>query len=251
MDFQIASDLHLETCGGMGALPHRFPKRQAPVLILCGDVYPYSMPDYAKVLQKVAEPFDMVLYVPGNHEYYGSDRDIDSYIEKVCYSIGNVVYMNNRSINIMGVQFIGATMWTDNPTGRNASSVMNDYRMIGGMTPTRTKAIHDQHKRYVIKEIMRAKDAGRTGAVVMTHHAPDIRLAFDITSRPVETFPFYFSKDLRRITDDSFIKVWVHGHTHEAYRTHIHPKGPLFVSNAMGYPNEETGYCNCSVVRLY
>lgn len=251
MDFQVASDLHIETHGGLNAPQSCYPVRSAPILALCGDVYPFSRPEYPEILRRVAEPFDMVMYVPGNHEYYGTSINSDRGIENTCFSVGNVVYMNKRSINIRGMQFIGATMWVNNPTDPPAALVMNDYSTIDGMTPKRSNSLHKDHKGFLTRAVNQAKKDGRVGAVVMTHHAPDDRLAFDISSRPPSTFPFYFATDMKSLTSDSFIKVWCHGHTHESYRTRLDPMGPIFASNALGYPSENTGYNRHAVFRIW
>lgn len=251
MDFQIASDLHIETHGGLNASPSCYPVRVAAVLVLCGDMYPFSRPEYPEILRRVAEPFDMVMYVPGNHEYYDGSIEMDPQIEKACFAAGNVLYMNKRSININGMQFIGATLWTDNPTDSSGEQIMNDYSLIKKFTPKQSNSIHKEHREYIIKAVNQAKKDKRLGAVIMSHHVPDDRLAFDITSRPPATFPFYFSTDMKSVTSDPFVKVWCHGHTHESYRTRFEGKGTIFASNALGYPGENTGYNQNAVMRIY
>lgn len=250
MDFQIASDLHLEFRGGLSAPASAYPRRLAPILALCGDIYPFARSDYPEILRRVAEPFDMVMYIPGNHEYYGGDIGMDPDIERACFSIGNVVYMNKRSIDIRGMQFIGATLWTNNPTDQISSQVMNDYSSITGMTPKISNAMHREHRNFLFKAVKRAKNSGQIGAVVLSHHVPDDRLAFGIANRPEKSFPFYFSDDMRELTDDPFIQAWVHGHTHESYRTRLQPEGPIFASNAAGYPSEDTGYRDDAILRF-
>ena len=251
MDFQIASDLHIDTHGGLNAPASCFPIRKAPILLLCGDVYPFAKPEYPEILKRVAEPFEMVMYVPGNHEYYDSSYSIDPVIEEACFSLGNVVFMNKRSVNIREMQFIGATLWTNNPTDESARRTMNDYAFIHNMTPRRSHDIHKEHREFIVQSVKSAKQEGRVGAVVMTHHVPDNRLAFDITSRSPDVFPFYFSSDMQGVTNDGFIKVWAHGHSHEAYRTKLASTGPIFASNALGYPGEKTGYSRNAVMRLW
>lgn len=251
MDFQIASDLHIETHGGLNAPASCYPTRVASILVLCGDLYPFARPEYPEILRRAAEPFDMVMYVPGNHEYYGGSLDMDADIERTCFAAGNVIYMNKRSINIRGMQFIGATLWSDNPTDSSGSQIMNDYDKIYGLTPKRSNALHKNHRAFISKAVKQAKKDGRIGSVIMSHHVPDNRLAFDITSRPPATFPFYFSTDMQDITSDPFVKVWCHGHTHESYRTRLNGNGPIFASNALGYPGEDTGYKINAVLRIY
>jgi predicted MPP superfamily phosphohydrolase len=253
MNFQIASDLHLDTRGGLyGAEDSAYPVRKAPILVLAGDMASAMDPDYQELLARVAEPFDMVLYVPGNHEYYGSyisTRKMDERIEEICYSVGNVVYMNKRRINIRGIAYIGATLWTDCP---NDDRYMNDFSHIDGgkFTPSLENRIHRDHRDWIGSAIRSAKREGCSGAVVVTHHAPDRALEMDTISRDPHVFPWYYASDMGRLTHDPFVQVWVHGHTHEAYRMQIDEGGTIFASNALGYRSESTGYSNNAVMKL-
>jgi hypothetical protein len=250
MDFQLCSDLHLETRGGLRAPVSSYPVRSAPILIVCGDTYPFVRPDFKEVVRRVAEPFDLVLFVPGNHEFYGSDMTVDRAMEEACYGIGNVAYMNKRSINIRAMQFIGTTLWVDNPKDSASANIMSDYSQIKNFTPKSSYALHKDHKKFIARSIKDAKRAGNVGAVVISHHVPDDRLAYDITSREPVAFPYYFARDMKELTSDPFIKVWCHGHSHEAYRTKLDKDGAIFASNALGYPGEKTGYCRNALFNL-
>ena len=250
MNFQIASDLHFDTRDGLYST--EYPVRKAPLLILAGDVASAMDPDYQDMLERVAEPFDMVLYVPGNHEYYGSNISVermDERIEEICYSVGNIVYLNKRRINIRGMAYIGATLWTNCP---NEAKYMNDFSHInsGRFTPATENRLHREHKQWLGDAIRSAKRDGCVGAVVVTHHAPDRALELDTHSRDPVLFPWYYSSDMGNLTHDPFVQVWVHGHTHEAYRMQIDEGGTIFASNALGYQREDTGYSTQAVLRL-
>jgi predicted MPP superfamily phosphohydrolase len=252
MNFQIASDLHLDTRGGLNAPDSAFPVRRAPVLLLAGDVCSATDPDYFEILSKVAKPFDAVMYIPGNHEYYGSDVDpqqLDKEIERVCYDVGNVVYLNKRRVNLRNIAYIGATLWTNCP---NDPTPMNDFRHInrGKFTPAEENWLHRDYRDWIKKAVNSAKREGCYGAVVMTHHAPDRALEYGTTSRDPYVFPYYFASDMSDIVHDPFIQVWVHGHTHESYRLQLDDGGPIFASNALGYEGEHTGYSNQAVLRI-
>jgi predicted phosphohydrolase len=252
MDFQVVSDLHLDTRGGFDAPDHAFPQRKAPILVLAGDLASAMDPDYEDMLAKVAEPFDMVLYVPGNHEYYGSEVSVermDERIEEICYSVGNVVYLNKRRVDIKGISYIGATLWTNCP---NDSSPMNDFSHInnGDFTPAQENRIHREHRDWLKGAIKQSKRDRCAGAVVITHHAPDTRLQRGTVSRPPEIFPYYFASDMRDLTTDSYVQVWVHGHTHESYRWQMQPHGTIFASNALGYERENTGFSDDAILRI-
>jgi hypothetical protein len=250
MDFQLASDLHIDTHGGLRAPASCYPVRASPILVLCGDVFPFSRAEYPEIMRRVAEPFDMVLYVPGNHEYYEVPLNSDTAIEDACFSLGNVVFMNKRSITLHNTQFIGATLWTDNPIN-SGTTLMNDYTYIGGMTPRKSYELHKEHRKFIIDSVGQAQRDGRACAVIMTHHAPDLRLSLGCSSRAEESFPFYFANDMQAVTRNPFVKAWCHGHTHESYRTKLDNDGPVFLTNACGYPDEDTGYLRSAVFKLW
>jgi predicted phosphodiesterase len=260
MNFQIASDLHLEFRGGASASASAMPRPKAPMLILAGDVCPEVEPDFAEALARVADPFEVVLYVPGNHEYYGSDdapQRVDERIERTCFSrMRNVIYLNKRRVDIGGFAYIGATMWTDCP---NDSSLLSDFSHIDGgrFTPARMNALHREHRDWLRSAVRQAKRDGCTGAVVVTHHVPDKKLAQyalpdstagagNRSSGPL--MPFYFASDMGDVASDSFVQVWCHGHTHESYRAQLEPRGTIYATNGLGYPNEHTGYSNGGAV---
>ena len=255
MDFQIASDLHLEFRGIEAAPASALPKRKAPLLVLAGDLCPVVEPGFADALAAVAEPFDAVLYVPGNHEHYGgaSTEDADREIERICFSrMRNVVFMNKRRVDIGGFAYIGATLWTNCP---DDASPLNDFNNIDGgrFTPTKMNALHRDHRDYIKGAVRQAKRDGCLGAVVITHHAPDRKLASHGIggaggrSRGALT-PYYFASDMGDVIRDPFVQVWIHGHTHESYRMTDHASGTIFASNALGYPGERTGYSNGGAV---
>lgn len=262
MDFQLASDLHLETRGGIHAPPSAYPAPHSPLLVLAGDVYPAAAPEYKEVIRRVAEPFQLVLYVPGNHEFYGCPVPMDAAearMREQCNSLSNVVYFNQASVRLGDTQFLGATMWT-NPTHHTwaaGAQDISDYRFICGkkgaaLTPRDTCAIHTRHCEWLAHALRRAKrDRLAKRAVVITHHAPSMALSEQTVSRQPSLFPFYFSTDLTQFLQDPFITAWCFGHTHESYQAEPQTcGGPSFHTNALGYPGEHTNYAPNGVVKI-
>jgi predicted phosphohydrolase len=102
MKLNILSDLHL----GFGAMDR--PVNDADVVVLAGDI--------ARPREAVAWAlrFDKpVLYVPGNHEFYGSSIDgaLDE-LQRLCTGT-QVQVLDQRETVLGGVRFLGATLWTD------------------------------------------------------------------------------------------------------------------------------------------
>ncbi|HEX2519605.1 MAG TPA: metallophosphoesterase, partial [Castellaniella sp.] len=98
----ILSDLHL----GVQGMP--LPRVQADITILAGDI---ARPAAA---MQWASQFDRpVVYVAGNHEFYGGSipavRDELARCAKAC----GVHLLDQKSLEIGGVRFLGTTLWTD------------------------------------------------------------------------------------------------------------------------------------------
>ena len=102
MKLNILSDLHL------GFSEMEWPITDADLVVLAGDVSrPREAIAWALRLQKP------VLYVPGNHEFYGGSIDGTlAQLRQLCE--GTPVRLLERDeIVIDGVRFLGAILWTD------------------------------------------------------------------------------------------------------------------------------------------
>jgi predicted phosphohydrolase len=98
----ILSDLHL----GFGAFDRSV--NDSDVVILAGDI---SRPrEAAGWAMRFDKP---VLYVLGNHEFYGSSIDgAASELKQLCART-HVQVLDNTEVVIGGVRFLGTTLWTD------------------------------------------------------------------------------------------------------------------------------------------
>jgi hypothetical protein len=255
MSFALASDLHLEFLQPNVKVPEDMlpDPSAAHLLVLAGDVCGATQTNYKKRLLEATSQFDMVLYVPGNHEYYDGALSepmaaLDRKMEAVCFSTPNVVFMQKRGVIIRDTIYLGCTMWTNPSPAFWENPPVNDYNMICGrrrgqaVTPKELAAVHKDHAAWLRSEIRKAKRmTGVHQAVVITHHCPDISLARGCRHRRADTRPWYYSTDLKDLVEDPFIRVWCHGHTHESSLDRM-PSGVTFATNALGYATEETGF---------
>lgn len=108
MKIHLLSDIHLES--GPYELP---PDLECDVIVAAGDIGVGTQGvEWLKTLNKP------VVYVCGNHEYWSShDKPVDMFqiqrdIRKAAEG-SNVHYLENETVTIDGVQFIGATLWTN------------------------------------------------------------------------------------------------------------------------------------------
>jgi predicted phosphodiesterase len=98
----VLSDLHLSR----GALA--IPGNDADAVVLAGDIArPREAVAWAAGLAKP------VLYVPGNHEFYGgSIAGTVAELKRLCAGTA-IRVLDNEETFLSGVRFLGTTLWTD------------------------------------------------------------------------------------------------------------------------------------------
>ena len=137
MNIMIISDLHLE----FGTLIIPKTENEAnSVLIIAGDLGLASKSyTYIPFLSEASERFQDVIYVLGNHEFYGSSihRAHDKIKQAIVDQGGmeNVHVLNNDILRIKNISFIGSTMWAsynkNDPCCMNDAQLwMNDHKKI-------------------------------------------------------------------------------------------------------------------------
>jgi predicted phosphodiesterase len=233
MKLNILSDLHL----GQGALDP--PDNDADVVILAGDVSrPREAVAWARAIDKP------VLYVAGNHEFYGESIDgtLDT-LRNSCEGT-NVRLLDDDVAVLDGVRFVGSTLWTDfmllgaarrEDAMREGQRFLRDFSRIRTSrhsaaiyTPADSAMRFDTHRRFLAEQLAKPF-AGPT--VVITHHAPS----------PKSIHPRFrdsllnacFISDLERMMNGRLARLWVHGHTHDSFDYVVN--GTRVVCNPRGY----------------
>ena len=102
MKVRILSDLHLEFAV---LLP---PSIDADVVVLAGDI---GVGLDGLAWARNSFPGVPVIYVPGNHEYYGHDIELRSDLRR--QSNDGLYVLDDEAIELQGVRFVGSTLWTD------------------------------------------------------------------------------------------------------------------------------------------
>ena len=230
----ILSDLHLS----LGAL--KIPENDADLVILAGDV---ARPkEAASWASGFAKP---VLYVPGNHEFYGGSigGTVDE-LKQLCAGT-NIHVLDNEEFVVEGVRFLGTTLWTDFmlfgegekrvAAMQEALAFMRDFSRIRAgegletmFTPSDSAALFKIHARWLESKLAEPYP-GPT--VVITHHAPSRK---SIHPRFADSLlNACFVSDAERLIDGSRARVWTHGHTHDSFDYFLN--GTRVVCNPRGY----------------
>jgi Icc-related predicted phosphoesterase len=230
------SDVHLESTRDWG-LPSGGSRPQFDVMVVAGDLIPRMERGVAWLRERVTNR--LVLYIPGNHEFWGCD--IDRTVEKARQAAAgtNIHILQNDAVTIDGVLFAGATFWTDFELFGNrdlamtvAAEGLNDYRKIRKkayverLRPTDTLVRHWESRKF-IERVTRESRADRR--VVISHHGC-VREAVKAGTEADVLSAAYTSdcSDLPKHVD-----LWIYGHTHESRDFTVgHTR---IVSNSKGY----------------
>ncbi|MBT8767332.1 metallophosphoesterase [Metapseudomonas boanensis] len=237
MRLHLLSDLHNEFS------PFVPEVADADVVILAGDI---DRKARGVAWAKQAFPCP-VLYVPGNHEYYGGH--LYHSLEKMRLAGDERVRLLDRDeVIISGVRFLGATMWTDFAATGNppmaflsAQNAMNDFRQIRTENYRRIRPTDLVEQSVKTKDWLRDRLAapfdGQT--VVITHHAPTLRSLQGNPHAGTHLDAAYANRWEDLMGNDR-VALWVHGHSHVAVDYDV--AGTRVVCNPRGYPGEETGF---------
>jgi predicted phosphodiesterase len=244
----VLSDLHLEFDY------FEPPTPPADVVVLAGDVAPGL---YGVEWAATMFPGRPVVYVPGNHEFFGYalPRQLEKLREQG--RAFGVHVLSDEAVTIGGVRFLGATLWTDfrlrgdpHDPAALARVAMADYRKVRvsptyrRLRPEDTVGWHRQSLRWLRRELVAG--AYRTPTVVVTHHAPSPRslapafLEDDLSAA--------YASELDVFVAGSGAQLWVHGHTHRSLDYTL--GGTRVLSNQRGYPGETTGFREELVVEV-
>jgi hypothetical protein len=257
MKVSLVSDLHLEF--GYQELPG------GELLILAGDICEYRSID--KDLKKPRKnnrtpgelrcwdffeyecaKYEHVLYVLGNHENYHWHLD-KTYNDIKSIIPANITVLENESIEIGGVLFVGATLWTDlnnnDPvTLMTVKHALNDYRAIKHqyadtglyqkLIPEHTYHLHKDSLAYIQQTV---KQNQNRPVVVITHYAPS-HMSIHEKYRGDYHMNGGFVSDLSSVMlDNTHIDYWVHGHCHDPVDYVIGSTN--VISNPRGYIGHE------------
>lgn len=247
MKILIFSDLHLE----FG--PFDPPQTEADIVVLAGDIH-----TGLKGLEwaKKSFPQKIVLYVLGNHEYYGHaiPKLSNKLREKALGS--NVHILENDKFEIDGFKFLGCTLWTDfklfgeaNIARQEAQLWMNDYDKIRVAPKFRklravdTQILHSKSIRWIESEL----DDNPQKTIVITHHAPSRQSL--LKGSDLDLLNAAYASALDELIINSGAILWIHGHIHESRNYKI--GNTRIVSNPRGYSFEESpSFCREFIVEV-
>lgn len=253
MRLLILSDLHLEFGGYTAPSPKSFD-----AVILAGDIRE-GVKAIHWAQRKSVFGGRPVIFVAGNHEYYGSEFLGTRDRMREAARGTNVHFLDRDEVVLQGpegdrVRFLGATLWTDFALdGPDVQAAMaearvrlNDFRRIRILEGTRQRqfrpedALHEHTlSRAWLAEQLAAPTADADLTVVVTHHAPSgASIAEEYQGDELNPC---FASDLPSSFFNS-ARFWVHGHVHNSFSYSL--GATRVVANPRGYRYRHGAYEN-------
>jgi len=163
----ILSDLHIAFGN------YKVREVDADVILIAGD----SCEGWAaaNMYEHMCREGYKVIFVAGNHEYYGKKfSDVNDYWKRMqdrCN--GNFYFLDNEVLELDGIRFVGTTLWSEITPQHELAVLqsMSDYRWIyfknkkAPVLPEQINALHMQAKAFL-------NDQLQQGDILMLHHAP-------------------------------------------------------------------------------
>ena len=253
MKIQVCSDLHLE-----------FDKPHLPIIDPSADVIVYAG-DLATNEDVVASYFHdvrkktnaVILYVLGNHEFYGKFLHSVSDYKIALRDILDVQVLDCDTFNYRGVKFIGCTLWTDFDDRRGevvAQQGMADFKSIrkigkyydlSYVIPEDLIKEHRKCLEFLRKEFYHASfHPGPT--VVITHHGPSFYCVPEKYKENKLNGAFFV--ELSGLIMAYKPVLWVYGHSHDFNDSTIGKT--RLVCNPSGYPFEINDHKSTYVIEV-
>lgn len=260
MKLAIHSDLHTEFYDQQ-RLPFIVPS-DADYLIFAGDITTMkNMPEFMKLV-KSEYPELKVIFVLGNHEFYGQiyESALATYRALAADYGFHLLEKSHLVDDFHKIVFYGGVLWSDFSLANKQNASMNwayhavsDFRVIKKMkfmpdivgmnvTSFTPEDAYNEHKSTLRGMKSAFKKYPDYKHVVITHFLPSIHLVHSDYRDSLLTSAYWASN----IKDD-FLKmadVWIYGHSHNNinYDLKIDEHTTRFVCNQGGYPYENNGY---------
>lgn len=215
MKIQYCSDLHLEFPENKKFMDRHPLEPVGEVLLLAGDILPFSFhKKETTFIDYVADNFEAVYWIPGNHEYYRYDiaTVTDPLLEQLR---PNVWLVNNQCITYKSVNFICSTLWSkiNIVNALDIQRSVSDFFAIASkgqkFTTGQFNELHDSCISFLQKAV--TENAGGKN-IVVTHHVPTL---YNYPEKYRNSqLNEAFAVELFDFIHDSGAAYWIYGHHH-------------------------------------
>jgi 3',5'-cyclic AMP phosphodiesterase CpdA len=247
MNFQFASDLHLEFAQNKKLLSKKPILPVQETLIIAGDLMPLSaMDQHQDFLNFLSDHFKMTYWLPGNHEFYGSDlATMPNSFEKPVRS--NVLLLNNMVKQIPDpagpIELIFSTLWSHIPAHLTETVVkrVQDFNQIQWNGSPMTPKVYNQLHQDALEFLQNALQSKNARKLVISHHLPSfLNYPKKHQNDPINAC---FASNLDDFIQKTAPNAWIFGHHHTNIPPFLLGKTQLY-TNQLGYVKfkEGTGF---------
>ncbi|RDW90107.1 Ser/Thr protein phosphatase superfamily [Aspergillus mulundensis] len=246
---QILSDLHLENPRAYDLFD--IPPR-APYLALLGDIGTVKDDELFTFLTSQLQKFDIVFFLLGNHEPYGSNwLDVRNRVRKFSEDVsqrrvqetglGEFVFLDQTRYDISDdVTVLGCTLNSRVPESQaeNVSYRLNDFYYISDWTVEAHSAAHEANRKWLNEQVSQiSASKPHQKIVVFTHHSPTVDPVASDPAHANSPISSAFSTDLSGETcwEKPQVRLWAFGHTHYNCDYTEQRTGKRVVANQRGY----------------
>lgn len=221
---KVYNDIHNE----MGKNPFSPPECDTDldtVLLLPGDLHTKGRSK--EYCESIAHRFKAVVWVPGNHCYWGTTINKENIAEKFVSDLPNVHCLEfiDDFVTIDNLEICGATLWTDQNqkdwlSAHYASTAMNDFKRIKFLRHGAyiKWSVEDWVERNLaarkkISTFLSRPPSGKT-RIVMSHHAPTYESIGEVFRTPSNQYINFSYHNTKLEETVALADLWVHGHNH-------------------------------------
>ncbi len=255
MNFQFASDLHLEFAQNKKRLSKKPILPVQENLIIAGDLMPLSaMDQHQDFLNYLSDHFKMTYWLPGNHEFYGLDMSTmpNCFEESIR---PNVLLLNNIVKEIPDaagpIELIFSTLWSHIPAHLTETVVkrVQDFSKIRWNGNQMTPQVYNQLHQNALDFLEPALESKSARKMVISHHIPSfLNYPKKHQNDPINAC---FASNLDHFMQKTAQNAWIYGHHHMNIPPFMIGKTTLY-TNQFGYAKmkEDAGFDRGATIQV-
>lgn len=210
MKIRLISDIHQEFCHDTTL----YASRGEDVLVIAGDLA-VGINDVYAALERFSLQAKHVIYVAGNHEYYGTNIRAFNVMLKEALKNTKVHFLDSDYEIIDDVVFFGSTLWTNFRKDAMAQFAcargINDFRRIKGFNTDYCSLLHTEQIKYIKDTYSKFSEYKK---VIVTHFLPAVECIAPQYRGP-DLLNYYFANDYGDWISELKDTTIMFGHTHD------------------------------------
>jgi Icc-related predicted phosphoesterase len=245
MKLLLLSDIHLEFGD------YKPCNTNADIVILAGDIG--CKKQGLQWAKKEFTGYEQVIYICGNHEFYGEKYPSLINSLRIEANGSNVTVLENEAVKTGQYHIFGCTLWSDMALlgnvqrGMQEAFYINDYYKIRNSTSHRKIRAKDTCKAHgyslaALRKFLNENDPQKS--IIVTHHAPSPQSLPEKYKN--EFIRVAYASDLEALITEKQPALWLHGHIHQSFDYHIGKT--RIICNPMGYVHEPNSRFNPGLV---